>query len=54
MNNTERNYETRNFEKFKVNLANTKRYQNSSIINMQTLLNLNEAEKKKLLRTIGS
>ena len=45
---------TRNFEKFKINHFKTKRYQKSSIINMQALLNLNEAEKKKLLRTIGS
>ena len=35
-----------NFENSKVNHAKTRRYQKSSIINMQTLLNLNEAEKK--------
>ena len=43
---------TRHFEKYKVNHANTKRYQKSSIINMQTLLNSNEAEKRKFFRTI--
>ena len=44
---------TRNFEKYKVKYANTKRFQNSSIIYMQKLLNLHEAERKKKLRTFG-
>ena len=45
---------TRNFKKYVVNHANTKRYQNSSIIHMQTILNSNEAKMKRLLRPIGN
>ena len=43
---------TRNLEKYVVSHANTKRYQNSSIIHMQTTLNSNEAEMKRLLRKL--
>ena len=39
---------TRNFEKYFVNHSNTKRHQNSSIIHMQTILNSNEAELKRI------
>ena len=39
---------TRNFEKYFVNHSNTKRHQNSSIIHMQTILNSNEAEMKRI------
>ena len=54
MNNTERNYETRNFEKFKVNHFNTERYKRSTIPYLQNLLNKDEQQKKKFLRSRGS
>ena len=44
---------TRNHESFKVNFANRKRYKNSTIPSMQTMLNDDEISKKKRLRTFG-
>ena len=44
---------TRNHEKYKVNFAHRKRYKNSTIPNMQRLLNKDEILKKKILRRFG-
>ena len=44
---------TRSHEKYKVNFANRKRYQNSTIPSMQRLLNNDEMLKKKMLRRFG-
>ena len=44
---------TRNHEPFKVNFANRKRYQSSTIPSMQRLLNNDEIMKKKILRKFG-
>ena len=47
INNTKHQMQTRKHEKYLVEKANTKRFQNSAIIYMQRLLNRIEAEKSK-------
>ena len=44
---------TRHQEKFKVNFARTKRYQNSTIPAFQRILNTEELKQKNLLRSFG-
>ena len=44
---------TRNHEIYKVNFAHRKRYQNSTIPNMQNFLNDDQKLKKKMLRRFG-
>ena len=45
---------TRNYERFKVNQFNTKRYKQSSIPYLQNLLNKDDLQKRKFLRSRGS
>ena len=44
---------TRNPEKFKVNFARTKRYENSTIPTLQRMLNNEELQNKNILRRFG-
>ena len=53
VNETERTQQTRNYERFKVNHFNTERYKNSSIPYLQSLLNKDDLNKRKFLRTRG-
>ena len=46
LNNTKHQMQTRKHEKYLVEKANTKRFQNSAIIYMQRLLNMSEPEQK--------
>ena len=46
LNNTKHKMQTRKHEKYLVEKANTKRFQNSAIIYMQRLLNMSEPEQK--------
>ena len=53
VNKVERNYQTRNFEKYKVNPFNTERYKKSAIPYLQNLLNNEDLEKRNFLRFRG-
>ena len=44
---------TRHQEKFKVNFARTKRYQDSTIPALQRILNTDDLTKKNILRSFG-
>ena len=50
-NDKQHDMETRNQEKYKVQFANTKRLKDSSIINMQNILNQEDREHRK--RNLG-
>ena len=45
--------DTRNKEKYVVNIARTERYKKSAIPFMQRLLNKDECEKKKIIKKIN-
>ena len=53
LNNKKENKETRNKEKYVVNIARTERYKKSAIPFMQRLLNNDVCEKKKIIKKIN-